>query len=366
MSSSRDVMRLGKTFDERLLAQKKVVDVQTAPLDKYKADANRNPKKVFCLNKDTVFMYDFGLDGVLPRDTTVLWPNDGFGYLRRLGIPGQDERPGGVYWMPPSLKQDLVARWTDLLKEDRELQLPLTQPQRDRYFRLCGHMIRYLCETGLYFAQWENYKPENEEEARVAASNYIERINARWNRLDGGRWSGFFPNPALEEASVTNGPNVRSVMMWPGRESDSERRRCSRSTWKRGGRTIRGSSCSSCRTTSSIPALYRSAHAREANDLLAQPRPRTWSDTVPANLVVREILGVSELEPGAAKVRIAPQPGKLRWMKGSVPTVKGPVRLDLRFEGRSLSGTIETSVPAVFLWNGKTEMLEIGPHEVTR
>ena len=53
-------------------------------------------------------------------------------------------------------------------------------------------------------------------------------------------------------------------------------------------------------------------------------------------------------------------------MKGAVPTLKGPVKIDLRFDGRNLAGTIETPVPAAFTWDGKTENLPAGEHKLTR
>ena len=82
--------------------------------------------------------------------------------------------------------------------------------------------------------------------------------------------------------------------------------------------------------------------------------------------MAREILGVKEKTPGGSELTITPQPGNLRWMKGAVPTLKGPVKIDLRFDGRNLTGTIETPVPAAFTWDGKTENLPAGEHKLTR
>jgi alpha-L-rhamnosidase len=56
-----------------------------------------------------------------------------------------------------------------------------------------------------------------------------------------------------------------------------------------------------------------------------------WA-TAPANVITRQVLGVQVTEPGAAGLRIRPQPGPLTWMRGTVPTIRGPVsvRLDRR------------------------------------
>jgi alpha-L-rhamnosidase len=47
--------------------------------------------------------------------------------------------------------------------------------------------------------------------------------------------------------------------------------------------------------------------------------------TAPANVIPRQVLGVQVTAPGAAQVRVSPQPGPLAWMHGTVPTIRGPV-----------------------------------------
>jgi alpha-L-rhamnosidase len=51
--------------------------------------------------------------------------------------------------------------------------------------------------------------------------------------------------------------------------------------------------------------------------------------TAPANVVARQILGVRVTSPGAAELLVRPQPGPLTWMSGTVPTIRGPVRVIL-------------------------------------
>ncbi|XHR31030.1 MAG: alpha-L-rhamnosidase C-terminal domain-containing protein [Chthoniobacteraceae bacterium] len=50
----------------------------------------------------------------------------------------------------------------------------------------------------------------------------------------------------------------------------------------------------------------------------------------PANLIPRKLMGIEPLEPGFAKVLIAPKPGTLPWAEMRVPTVRGS--LFVRFE----------------------------------
>lgn len=47
--------------------------------------------------------------------------------------------------------------------------------------------------------------------------------------------------------------------------------------------------------------------------------------TAPANVIPRQVLGVQVTAPGAAQIRVSPQPGRLAWMHGTVPTIRGPV-----------------------------------------
>ncbi|MFY1669786.1 family 78 glycoside hydrolase catalytic domain [Plantactinospora sp. WMMB334] len=51
--------------------------------------------------------------------------------------------------------------------------------------------------------------------------------------------------------------------------------------------------------------------------------------SAPANIVPRFVAGVRPLAPGARELLVAPQPGPLRWLRATVPTVRGPVRVRL-------------------------------------
>ncbi|MFC5407531.1 alpha-L-rhamnosidase C-terminal domain-containing protein [Cohnella soli] len=61
------------------------------------------------------------------------------------------------------------------------------------------------------------------------------------------------------------------------------------------------------------------------------------------------VLGVTPMEPGYARIRIAPCPGPLTWAEGTVPTVRGDVRVSWSVrEGRfELSVTAPDGVPVV-------------------
>lgn len=84
----------------------------------------------------------------------------------------------------------------------------------------------------------------------------------------------------------------------------------------------------------------------EAWDLRYKPN-QDWNHAwgaAPANILPRYVLGVRPLEPGFARALIQPQPGSLTWIKGKVPTIRGPIEVDMQ---RSQSGvTLAVKLPA--------------------
>ena len=59
------------------------------------------------------------------------------------------------------------------------------------------------------------------------------------------------------------------------------------------------------------------------------PRSHAWSAT-PTKDLVWHVLGVTPAEPGYAAVQVAPRPGTLAHIAGSVPTPYGHVRVDVK------------------------------------
>ena len=80
---------------------------------------------------------------------------------------------------------------------------------------------------------------------------------------------------------------------------------------------------------------------------------------VPLNIISRYVLGVTPLEPGFAKISVKPQVGGLRQVKGTVPTAKGPVTVEISDDRL----TVSTPVPARIEWNGRTRDVPAGRHE---
>ena len=70
-----------------------------------------------------------------------------------------------------------------------------------------------------------------------------------------------------------------------------------------------------------------------------------WSTgAVPA--LVRYVLGVAPLTPGFATVLVEPRLNGVEWARGTVPTPRGPVKVEWRKKGRSVTLTVTTPVEA--------------------
>lgn len=78
-----------KDSKARIKILEDVFAAQTAMLGK-------DRPKVFCPYKEVLPLYDAGLK--VPEDATLLWVDDNFGYIRRLGGPAAEGRKQGVYW----------------------------------------------------------------------------------------------------------------------------------------------------------------------------------------------------------------------------------------------------------------------------
>ena len=78
------------------------------------------------------------------------------------------------------------------------------------------------------------------------------------------------------------------------------------------------------------------------------------------------VLGVQSAAPFFAKVRIAPQPAGLTWIKAKTPHPQGLIETDLEFKDGGVSGTVTLpgDLSGTFEWNGKSVHLNPGRQEV--
>ncbi|MDR2849613.1 MAG: alpha-L-rhamnosidase [Verrucomicrobiota bacterium] len=135
----------------------------------------------------------------------------------------------------------------------------------------------------------------------------------------------------------------------------------------------RGMACSVYGAQYLLEALFEAGLADEAIGLMTRDEPRGWVNMMnagstvtleawdiaykpnldwnhawgaaPANIVPRCVLGVRPLEAGFGKILIRPQPGSLEAVEGTVPTVRGTVRVGVRqTAGKAFRAAVEVPV----------------------
>ena len=78
------------------------------------------------------------------------------------------------------------------------------------------------------------------------------------------------------------------------------------------------------------------------------------------------VAGIRSAAPFFEKVRVAPQPAGLKFVKAKTPCPQGIIETDLHFEGDAVRGTVTLpkGLTGVFEWRGKTRPLAPGRQEV--
>ena len=136
----------------------------------------------------------------------------------------------------------------------------------------------------------------------------------------------------------------------------------------------RGMACSVYGAQYLLEALYRNAQPDAALALLTATKDRGWLNMIslgatitmegwdarykpnldwnhawgaaPANILPRYVLGVRPLTPGFGQAVIEPQPGSLKHVEGTVPTVRGPIRVVAHAQPLTIAVTIPANVTA--------------------
>ena len=83
---------------DRARTLEKVFDKQRAILGKYKHKKVNKLPQIFVPYKETLDIYDAGLH--VPDDITLVWPDDNYGYMKRVSNAAEQQRSGhsGVYY----------------------------------------------------------------------------------------------------------------------------------------------------------------------------------------------------------------------------------------------------------------------------
>jgi len=93
-----EAMKAGQTPQEKIELLQRIFRDQREILARHvNPDATKVPQ-VFIPYTEVLGLYDRGLD--VPGDAIICWPDDNFGYIRRLPTPKEQARPGGsgVYY----------------------------------------------------------------------------------------------------------------------------------------------------------------------------------------------------------------------------------------------------------------------------
>lgn len=93
-----EAMRGNLPLDERVKVLTRVIDDQRNILKKYLHKSSENIPQIFVPYKETMEVYEAGLN--VPDDITLVWPDDNYGYMKRLSNDEEQKRSGksGVYY----------------------------------------------------------------------------------------------------------------------------------------------------------------------------------------------------------------------------------------------------------------------------
>ena len=93
-----EAMKGSKDPQTRARTLEKVIDQQRQILEKYKQRKADELPQIFVPYKETLDIYDAGLR--VPEDITLVWPDDNYGYMKRVSNAQERQRKGGsgVYY----------------------------------------------------------------------------------------------------------------------------------------------------------------------------------------------------------------------------------------------------------------------------
>lgn len=121
--------------------------------------------------------------------------------------------------------------------------------------------------------------------------------------------------------------------------------------------------------------LWRDYVARDAKTAFEQPETEAqdsrsdchaWGSH-PLVFMQRGLAGVQSAAPFFERVRVAPSPGPLAYIRAKTPHPKGFVETDLRFDGGKVSGKVvlPEGVDGEFVWKNRTIRLKAGQNLIS-
>ncbi len=90
-----------------------------------------------------------------------------------------------------------------------------------------------------------------------------------------------------------------------------------------------------------------------------------WSSSPNYDLLAT-VCGIEPSAPGFASVRIAPHPGRLNRIRGTVPHPQGLIAVELERDGKRIRGRVELPghLGGTFVWNGRSARLRPGTNAI--
>ena len=120
-----------------------------------------------------------------------------------------------VQWttnLPAAVKSSLLKRYHALLAEDIAIESALPEVMRDEHFRLVGFQVRFLAYAGIIHLEGKD---------KAYARSVIDPLYERWDKMEGGKWSGFWCDTIDEHGGrrrPTKHNRWSSQMQWPWNE----------------------------------------------------------------------------------------------------------------------------------------------------
>ncbi|MCU4975303.1 glycosyl hydrolase 115 family protein [Halobacteria archaeon AArc-m2/3/4] len=214
----------GETVEETTALLQTVLEDQRDMLAEHVDPDVASIPQIFCPYKEVLECYEAGLE--VPEDVCLVWPNDNFGFVRRLPTAPERRRSGGhgiyyhlSYWGRPHDHQWLCSTPPALIRE--ELCKAYEHGAREMWIANVGDIKPAETETEYFFElAWdvESVREESVEDwlerwaSREFDAEYTEEIAEiyrEYHRLARARkpehvgWNSVYPNTEQNEPAFS-------------------------------------------------------------------------------------------------------------------------------------------------------------------
>ncbi|WP_408960264.1 glycosyl hydrolase 115 family protein [Natrinema sp. 74] len=214
----------GDTLEGRVDLLQRVIDEQREILDEHHGPPVETVPQIFCPYKETLELYRNGLE--VPEDVCLVWPDDNFGYLRRLPTGEERARSSGhgvyyhlSYWgrphdhqwlcsIPPALLREELHRayrhGVDTLWMANVGDLKPAEKETEYFFELAWD-VDGVAErsTADWLAEWaaREFDPSYADDIADVLTEYYRLVLARKPEHVG--WNAVYPNTEKNEPTFS-------------------------------------------------------------------------------------------------------------------------------------------------------------------